>query len=346
MKFTNMPDEKKRRELSDRKEFLNMDIYISRATGIAENRYRVSPRTYMHTVESSREFKKQMRKCVTYYNKVENDSISQNFVSDFIKIEENLKEAHKGDIHKNAEELKNQVSELAESWRATFGLEKSIRTPRGTDISDYPYPPRMIHLTLGLMASERSHISLDFPHKGELKIMLRLQEILNSDIEDEIEIEADFDIAGEDNVSDGEHVKKSEFLAALENIRRAEQEASYGSLTRSDRGSNRDNLITLMSKYRDELGLSEDGLPPEMHVHNFRNVFLSGTKQPEEFRESADDIVIGMGIEGMTRDGLDSIGHISRGTMVTHGDYGENLARILGNLSNYAQDAYNATLKI
>jgi len=339
MKLSNMTDSQKRRKLNDKKEYLKMDKYISSATRLAENNTTFgSKKNYVYSVDSSKEFKKKMNACVHYHNKVEDDSISKDFVSQFIQIEKKLKQVYEGDVYNNAEKLRNKMSKIEESWRMAFGHKKTTRGYLSEEYSEYPYHPKIIHITL-LILSDKNE-DPQFPDMRAMKIIQDIQKIMNTEnTSSKIEVNKNIDIAEENEVNEGKAMTESEFLGALENLKRAKQSASYESLNRN---TNRDNLIMLMLNYlTEERGLNKNELPSEMNINHFRNVFCKQTSKPETFKESADKILIGLQKVGMINSNLNSIGHISKRNVNYNGEYGRNIAHVLDDLSNHAQEAYD-----
>jgi len=337
-----MTDSQKRRELNNKKEYLKMDKYISDAVHRAENNTTFgSKKNYVYSVDSSKEFKQKMNACINYYNKIEDDSLSQNFVSKFIQVEKKLKEAYKGDIYtNNAKELRNKMSEIEESWRMAFGHQKTTREHLSDEYSDYPYHPKIIHITLLLLSDENEQPS--FPNTRAMQIIQDIENMLNSENKSsKIEVNNNIDIAEEEDVNEGRDITKSEFLGTLEHLKRAKQSASYESLKGSNTRSH-DILISLIANYlTEEKGLDKNKLPPEMNINDFRNVFCKQTTNPEIFKESVDQIIIGLQKVGMIDRNVNSIGQISKRNVNYNGEYGENIARVLENLSNYAQEAYD-----
>lgn len=337
-----MTDEDKVRKLDDMKDYLRMDEYIPQAVINAEKQTTFgSKKNYTHSIDSSREFKQKMKSCVTYHNQIEeNKSISGSFISKFVKIEEKLKQAHHGDIQNNAEELRNRMSELAESWRRSFGLKKSRPTSLHGKYEGYPYNPKVIYSAMTLLAEKGGNP--EFPYRIGLRIVQDAEEIINSEDTARTEVEANFDIADGSDIDKEDSVSESKFLGALENLRRAKQEASYESLQGSGFGGPRDDLENLVSKYLiEEKGFDKSEISSNLSINTFRNVFCKQTRDPKTFRESVDEIMIGMQRVNMISADLNSIGQVSSRNIVSNGEYGENLARVLGRLCNYAEEAYD-----
>lgn len=338
MPLVDMTDDEKRRQLSDRKEYLNMDKYIPIAVRIAENQTSFgSNKNYLYSVDSSEEFKNKIVECITYYNTVEDNSISIDFIRKFTQIEKNLKEAHKGDIRNNAKKLRNDMSEIAELWRRAFELEKFMGSQRLKN-NNYPYPPKIIYITLSSLGSKDENP--EFPDPISLQIIQDVQKMMNSENNsDKTEIKSYSEITEEESINEGDNITEAKFLGILQNLQTAKQSVSYDSLRGSR--SRRDNLVSLMSNYlTEERELKENNLPSEMNIDDFKNVFCNQTDDPETFINSANQIVIGMQKIGMVKN-LNSIGQISKRNVISQGKYGENIARVLDNLSNYAQQAYD-----
>lgn len=346
MSYYKMTDAEKRRKLGEMKEYLNMDKYITGATKTA--RVKTIPGgtiSDFYTVEESEEFKKKMIKCVSYHNTVYDNEIQngRQFVKKFVKIEKRLKKAYKGDCRENAEKLREQMSELAESWRKDFGLEKSVSAHPDEEY-DGPYHPKIIYNSLALLADKNRNPK--FPHRPSLQIVQDVENNMNSDLSgDRLEINPDTNVVEEDDIDDEDVVAESEFLGIIENMKQVRISTSFESIQghRGTRNSMTSNIDILFAQYLiEERGLDDSEIPQELRNRkNFRNVFCGRTDEPEEFLRSVDEVVTGMQRVGMLNGSVNSIGGISRSTVDTKGDYGRDLSQILDTLCDYAQDAYN-----
>lgn len=352
MSYYEMTDSEKRRKLGEMKEYLSMDKYITRAVNSAES-YTISGGKIsgLYSVKGPEAFKKKMIKCVSYHNTV-NDNEIQNgrqFVEKFVKIEKRLKKAYKGDCSENAEKLREQMSELAESWRVDFGLEKSIRGYLDEEYDNYPYHPKIIYNALALLASKDRDPK--FPHTPALQIVQDVENNMNSDLSgDRIEIDPDTSVVEEDDIDDEDAVTESEFLGIIKNMQQVRLSRSFESIQgrRNTRNSMTADIETLFGEYLiEERGLDNSEIPPELrNRENFRNVFCGRTDDPEEFLQSVDKVVTGMQKIGMFNGSVNSIGRVSRSTIDSKGDYGRDLSQILDTLCDYAQDAYHRAEQI